>query len=166
MTFLFLLLWHFHCWILHLWQQRLNLQKFIIKLWYTLTATLHWQTLLGLVKDPSGTAQHDSVQMEGSQQQSKNLYMVFSENTFWALSDKCESSAIFSYGNSVYSALIWFIFYTVKKIRWCQLYLSFRTVFLPHIVAQMWILYMHPLLFQKKQWIQHTKLCLKAIWKI
>lgn len=49
----------------------------------------------------------------------------------------------------MYSTLIWFIFYAVKKIRWCQVYLSFETVFLPHIVAQIWILYMHPLLFQK-----------------
>lgn len=88
-----LLSWCFHCSteqdrsnkIVPTWQQRRKLQKSIIKLLNTLNAALHWQTLFGLVKGPSGTAQHNNIQTERSQLQSQNLYMMYYKNMFQAV---------------------------------------------------------------------------------
>jgi len=41
---------------------------------------------------------------------------MYYKNTFRAVQAKCENGANFSRGNSVCSILIWFLFYTVKKI--------------------------------------------------
>lgn len=128
------------------WQWRLKLYNSIVKPWNTPNAALHRQMLLGLVKDPLGTAEHSNIQTERSWPWRLNFDMIYYKNTSGAVQAKCESNANSSHGNSACSSLIWFLFHAVKKISWCQLCLSLGAIFLSCAITQRSVLYTHPLL--------------------